>query len=128
MPDPTDTETLAEVLIENRDRDYPASVYKFTPNRMAEAIIASDWFAARIEQARAGETALRERAEAAEAAVARVRALWGGGDHPPVFLSDRPNKIVRASARRDDLCATVTESFLRLDDVRAALDAAGDPT
>lgn len=69
MADPIarDTETLAEVLIENRDRDYPASVYKFTPSRMAEAIIASEWFAARVQGARAGETALREQAREAAA-------------------------------------------------------------
>lgn len=62
----------------------------------------------------------------------RVRALWGGGDRPPVFLSDRPNKIVRVSARCSDLGATVTESFLRVSDVLAALvplaDSRGDMT
>lgn len=54
---------------------------------------------------------------------ARIEALIGGPT-PPVFLSDRPNKIVRVQHRDDRLCATVTESMVRVSDIVAALAGA----
>lgn len=76
-----------------------------------------------VDEAVAEVTAQRD---AALAAIERVRALWGGGEHPPVFLSDRPNHIVRGTIdRRGDLGASVIQSYLRLNDVTAAL---ADPT
>lgn len=117
----TTTETLEETLsqavarakIAERERDsiqFAFDGFRSVARRDNESLLA------RIE------TAERERDEA-RAQVAAVRALWGGGEHPPVFLSDRPNKILRVTMRRDDLCAEVTESVLRVDDVRAALTA-----
>lgn len=56
----------------------------------------------------------------------RVEALIGGPT-PPIFLSDRPNKIIRVQHRDDRFAATVTESMVRVSDIVAALDAVSPP-
>lgn len=71
----------------------------------ADATLADEW----LEQ---------QRGDAVRAALAKIEALYGG-EPPPVWIKD--TKIVRASAYRRDLGATVTESLLRVDDVRAVV-------
>jgi hypothetical protein len=90
MPD-ADTETLAEVLaggVEAANSAFrgarPGSPNDLTRRRIVTALEA---LAARVEQARAGEGALRERVEALEAAVDRVRRRHPRGDEEAGMLA-----------------------------------------
>jgi hypothetical protein len=53
--------------------------------------------------------------------VARVEALYGG-EPPPVWIAD--TKVVRVTRRDRRLGCDITESMVRVDDVRAALHPA----
>lgn len=74
-----------------------------------------------LERAERAEAALHDMAEeyaGAQAALERVQALYGG-EPPPVWIEG--TKIIRATTWRRDLRCDVTESMLRVDDVRAAI-------
>lgn len=71
------------------------------------------------------EEILARRADRATRIRAEVEALYGG-EPPPIWIED--TKIVRATAYRPDLDCKVTESLLRVEDVRAALKRAMEST